>query len=84
MAISQDDWRTERLLENRCVKCGSANVWPADYGWDGQEEHPIGQDCRDCGYWTDYSKENSEIPFIAPGEPGSHDKPEDYPDAGTD
>ena len=66
------------------MKCGSPNVITADDGWDGEEENPFGQDCRDCGFWTDYSRDTSHFPFIAPGDLGSHDKPEDYPDAGTD
>ena len=73
----QDDIEWERRLELRCPKCGSANTWPADYLYTDDGLYPIGTTCGDCGHDTEFALYNPESqynkPFIAPGEPGSHD-----------
>ena len=71
-------WEDDRLLEGRCPKCGSSETYPADYSYDPEtgEESPHGLACSDCGYDMVFGP--TDVLFIAPGEPGSHDKQEDY------
>ena len=76
----QRDWETERILEGRCPKCGSSDTSPTDYSYDPEtgEDSPYGIACDACDY--EMFDDNSAVPFIAPGKPGSHDQPGDYDD----
>lgn len=81
---TQDEWEDKRRFVDRCPKCGSARTTFSDEWSDGTR---CGVYCPDCDYDNNCGNPIpgfSDKPFIAPGEPGSHDTPEDYPDAGTD
>lgn len=72
----QEHYRRERRFSGRCPYCGGSSGPISRYG-DGIDS---GISCNiSCGWVEEYGAD--EIPgkrYIAPGEPGSHDKPEDY------
>ena len=78
-----EPWRVEmkRYDAERCPKCGSENAGHTDWiviNEDG-DEAPAGIMCDDCGYdVTGGGKVLKSAPYLAPGEPGSHDQSSDY------
>ena len=77
MSDRERHFRTERLDAGRCPACGSSEWSFTDYSSEYRSEY-WGQ-CRSCGFAHDFETDAPTLPpFILPGDPGSHDRIDEY------
>lgn len=66
----RDHYMDERRDRGLCPRCGSSDVSPEDYDYEG---NGVGAFCGDCGFRESYGMVRVDRPYHSPGSVDAHD-----------